>query len=194
MKKPVGVILAGGESRRFGSPKAFANFRGIPMYQHVQTVLEPFVEHLIIISHPKLFERFSNDSSLLVLQDLPPFQGKGPLAGIYSALTLVESEDFLIFPCDAPLIKKTYIEWLLIRAKERPSAPGIIPNFHSQFQPLMGYYRKSCLPFLKVLLESDQLRVRDLIESAQIPVLEVPDDVAGATFYNVNTQQHLKEI
>lgn len=194
MTKPVGVILAGGASRRFGSPKAFATFRGLPLYHHVRTALEPYVERLIIISHPDLVERFSKDSSILVLQDLPAYRGKGPLAGIFSALTLVEAEDFFVVPCDSPLIQSTYINWLLQQAKELPLAKGIVPTFQGQLHPLMGLYRKQCLPFLKTLLELNQLRVKALIQTAQIPALEVPPNVAGPTFYNVNTEQDLQGI
>lgn len=82
----VGAILAGGESRRFGSPKAFAKQNGVYFFQRAVEALCPSVEELYIVSHPTLVARFQQEASEKVIGDDEKYRGQGPLAGIYTVM------------------------------------------------------------------------------------------------------------
>lgn len=194
MTERVGVILAGGESRRFGSPKAFALYRGLPLYEHVKHVLTPFVNEVIVISHPELVEQFEQDLDVRVFQDLEAFQGKGPLAGILTALTLTTADDYLVFSCDVPLISAEYIRWLIHQGEVFSNSNGVIPIENELLHPMMGLYRRSVRDYLKELLDSNQLRVKHLIDKANIPCLPVDSRIPPTTFYNINFLDQLQEL
>lgn len=72
-----GVILAGGESSRFGEPKAFVRYNGKYFYEYSLQALVPFTNQVVIISHPSLTSRFSQDPAVKVTEDIPLFAGKG---------------------------------------------------------------------------------------------------------------------
>ncbi len=57
--KTVGVVLAGGLSRRFGSPKAFARIGTEYFYERALEALEPFCEEVIVVTREELLERFA---------------------------------------------------------------------------------------------------------------------------------------
>lgn len=192
--KRVGVILSGGASRRFGAPKAFAEFRGRPMYQTVRDQLSRVVDQILVVSHPELVSQFSKDTRIDITEDLAPFQGKGPLAGLFTAFKVSKADELLVFPCDAPLVQESYMDWLLEKSSELKEEDGGVPSFNGRLHPLMGFYRQGCLAVLETLLKTDQLRVRGLIDQANIPILHVPNRLTETPFYNVNTREDLDQL
>lgn len=192
MPSRIGVILAGGQSRRFGEHKAFATYQGLPLYQHVKQALQPYVCRFVVISHPDLMARFQQASDLTVLEDRLAYQGRGPLAGIYTALSVIEADDYLVFPCDAPLVQKDLIRWLIRQSEANAFANGVAPISGKRLHPLTALYKRTCLPFIKDLLDNNQLRVKDLIENAEIPCIEVDASIDPISFSNINTKEELQ--
>jgi molybdopterin-guanine dinucleotide biosynthesis protein A len=94
--KPLGAILAGGASRRFGADKAMALLAGRPLITHVRTALAP---HCRAVS---LCGRDGEDG----VPDRPA-GGRGPLAGLNAALHAAVQRGcsvVLVAPCDTPLL------------------------------------------------------------------------------------------
>jgi molybdopterin-guanine dinucleotide biosynthesis protein A len=94
--KTLGAILAGGESRRFGSDKADAILNGRKLVDHVAEALRRDCDALVICgrTHPQI----------LRLEDRPS-AGLGPLGGLCAALIHGRNGGFdavLAAPCDAP--------------------------------------------------------------------------------------------
>lgn len=73
----MGAILAGGQSRRFGSDKALAMVDGAPMIEIVIAALGPQVDALAVCGR---------DWPGLISLDDRPGGGAGPLAGLNAAL------------------------------------------------------------------------------------------------------------
>lgn len=102
MSRTVGILLAGGLSSRFGSPKAFAEIDGRLFYERVYEALAAACDQVVIVTRPELIGRFP--AGLDVIADLPEVAGKGPLAGICSAMEERPAERYLVLPCDMPFI------------------------------------------------------------------------------------------
>jgi molybdenum cofactor guanylyltransferase len=83
--KLLGAILAGGQSRRFGSDKALALLDGKPLLDHVSDALCPQVDALVVAGREWL--------GLESVADLPE-PGLGPLAGLAGALDHAERNGF----------------------------------------------------------------------------------------------------
>jgi molybdopterin-guanine dinucleotide biosynthesis protein A len=190
----IGIILAGGESRRFGSPKAFATFKDKPLYDYVVEALRPFVDHLVIVSHPNLVDRFSQDTRLQVVVDDERYIGRGPLAGLYTVMSRYEAETYYVLPCDTPLVSQALIKWLDLMGESHPYVNGVVPIVENRLQPLFGLYRKGCLPYLEELLASNSLKVKALIDQAHILCASVDSMLPDTLFFNVNTRDELSEV
>lgn len=96
----LGAILAGGQSRRFGSDKAMADLGGRPMIVCVAEALAPFVDATIVCGHPSV------PPGLASVPDLPE-PGLGPLGGLAGALHHAASHGFgtvLSVGCDTPVL------------------------------------------------------------------------------------------
>lgn len=96
----LGAILAGGQSRRFGSDKAMADLGGRPMIVRVAEALAPFVAATVICGHPSV------PRGIVGVSDLPR-PGLGPLGGLAGALHHAVNHGFaavLSVGCDMPVL------------------------------------------------------------------------------------------
>jgi molybdenum cofactor guanylyltransferase len=100
----LGVVLAGGLSRRMASPtpKALLDFKGRAMIAHALEALQPQVGAMVINANTEqsTFEAFG----FPVVQDR--VEGfVGPLAGLHAAmLSNPGYEWFVMCPCDSPFL------------------------------------------------------------------------------------------
>lgn len=149
----LGAVLAGGRSRRFGSDKALAEWRGRPLVDHVAAALVPHVERVVICG-----------------RDLPdrPGPGLGPLGGINAALAHAAVHGFdrvLVAPCDTPLLD----ERLLTRLA---AADG--PAFLADL-PVIGIWSAALVAHLdEWLATSDDHSVRTWAKAAGAEPLRIP--------------------
>ena len=92
----LGAILAGGQSRRFGSDKAAAIVDGKPLIEQVASRLRPQVEELVVVG--------KHWPGLDYVPDLP-VAGLGPIGGLAGALAHAKQLGFdavLSSGCDLP--------------------------------------------------------------------------------------------
>src|SRR5436190_2018424 len=93
------VVLAGGESRRFGSDKALATFRGEPLVGRVLRLLREagFAQVVLAAKDTAKYASFLPPEGLL--RDVRPIQT--PLAGLAAGLRA--SRHALVFACAADM-------------------------------------------------------------------------------------------
>ncbi|MBM7663225.1 molybdopterin-guanine dinucleotide biosynthesis protein A [Bacillus mesophilus] len=193
MGKTVGIILSGGESRRFGKPKAFATYEGTPFWEQSYLALKDTTDAQLIVSHETLAEEFSNHTSLPIILDDPSVRGKGPMAGIYSGMKETEADWYVVLSCDIPAIQKEVIFKLL--SYRQSSVDAIIPVINERFQPLVGIYHSSTLPVMKELLEHNNFRVISLLEQVNTLYLsETELRVEPLLFQNINDQDAYQQL
>lgn len=96
----LGAILAGGQSRRFGSDKALADIGGQPMICRVAEALAPFVAGIVVSGHP------APPVGLIGVADRP-HPDLGPLGGLAGALFHARAHSHagvLSVGCDTPIL------------------------------------------------------------------------------------------
>lgn len=163
MNRTVGVLLAGGLSRRFGSPKAFAELDGKPFYEYALKALEAASDHVVVVSRPELISRFPKE--LDVITDLENFEGQGPLAGIMTAMSERPADQYLVLPCDMPFIGATETEALMKLAKNSNDVTAL--RNQEEAIPLFSIWNVRIKDKLEAELESGQLRVMEFMEKVQ---------------------------
>ncbi|MCA1826408.1 MAG: molybdenum cofactor guanylyltransferase [Myxococcales bacterium] len=160
MRDACALVLAGGESRRFGSDKALAQFRGQPLLAHALkgVCAAGFAQVALAAKDPRKYAAVTDELAYLngrkieLLHDVRPFQT--PLAGLAAGLRASRHE--LVFACaaDMPFAADPALIDALTAAIARHDA--VVPEAGGSLQPLCGMWRKTCLPIAEELLESSR--------------------------------------
>lgn len=189
----VGILLAGGISRRFGKPKAFASYHNTPFYQWAKKALVPCVHRIIIVSHPLLLDEFTCRGEHGVVKDLPPFQGRGPLAGMYTVMKQEKAEWYVVLPCDAPKMTSYMMQKILSFIDEEIDA--VVPVIRGQAQPLMGVYHGRVAATIEELLHTGDYRMASLLNRCRVCIVTEKElGTSGEEFDNINDETAYEEL
>lgn len=186
-----GAILAGGQSRRFGAPKATAVLGGEPLVRHVYRALAAATEPVVVVSHLELAD---------ALPGVPTLADRWPagaaLAGIEAALSWAEQHGLagaLCVGCDLPFLAPSLLRALLQMAAHDGGAQAVVPESGGRhgFEPLCACYAVSALPVVRARLERAQHGLAGLVAELRhrrLPLAQVrahgePD----VLFLNLNT-------
>ncbi|MGO1210167.1 MAG: molybdenum cofactor guanylyltransferase MobA, partial [Pseudomonas putida] len=104
------LILAGGRGQRMGGrDKGLVAWQGEPLVAHVQRVVRPLSDDLVI-SCNRNQEAYRTYADQLVGDAEADFPG--PLAGVIAGLKVARHEWMVVLACDAPLVDRDLIEAL----------------------------------------------------------------------------------
>ena len=182
----VAVILAGGRSRRFGSEKAMALFKGEPLIaQAVRRLSEQGLEVAINAPDKSGAAGWASARGLAVIGD-DPADPKGPLAGLMAGLLWAKSRgasSLATSPCDTPYLP-TDLQTNLAAALT-DTAGGVTVRSPSGLQPLSSIWRvNQALAALSAhFAQGRHPAVHDLL--AELSAVEVMFD-SDAPFANLN--------
>jgi molybdopterin-guanine dinucleotide biosynthesis protein A len=167
-----GVLLVGGASMRFGSPKALARIDGSTLAEIGWDKLA-FCDERIAVG--KTADAL--DLPFPVLDD--GSETRAPIAGVIAGLRASAHELCVMLPVDMPRIEPGSLAALAAACDDVAMPPT---------GPLPGAYRRSALPALERRLAAgelalhaalDQLRVRIVrIDSVELANVNTPDDLA----------------
>ena len=162
-----GVLLVGGSSSRFGSPKALATLRGETLAERAwRTLGEAFGERRLAVG--------KGDLELPFHVVVEPAEPRAPIVGVIAGLRAAATATAVFLPVDCPLVTPG----LLCEIGEREAVP--------QTGPLPGAYSKADLPELERRLASDELSLRGVNPN----VIEVGE----YELVNLNTREELSAL
>lgn len=190
-----GVVLAGGDSRRMGRPKAGLDVGGESLVGRVVRILQTLcAEVLIVTKSPLDFLEFNTK----IVRDLIP--GQGPLGGLATGLFYSRRPWVLTLACDLPCLKSDLLVLLLETARAAPAGPRVIvPRTKDGWQPLVAVYSPLCLKPIRRYLQSGGRKV-DEIRRHGVIWHEVGEDQLRAvdpdleSFTNINTPEELELV
>jgi molybdenum cofactor guanylyltransferase len=169
-----GVLLVGGASTRFGSPKALARFRGRTLAEIAWDALGFCDERLAV---GKAADGL--DLPFPLLDD--GSEVRAPIAGVVAGLRAAANELAVVLPVDTPLVDRPALEALAAAAGDVAVAAS---------GPLPGAYRRSALPALEQALAAGRLSLRDAIAGLAVTTL----DLDPALLVNINTRDDLDRL
>ncbi|WP_203247524.1 molybdenum cofactor guanylyltransferase [Sporosarcina beigongshangi] len=186
--RTVGIVLAGGESRRFGSPKAFAKLGQRYFYEIAIDALKVCCDEVIIVTRPELVDNYPVEVG--VITDVAEFAGLGPLAGILSAMESVEADRYIVLPCDMPYVDEAVIGKLLVQHEQAVTAVVVDGRQH----PLVSIWDRSVKGNLREALDNGQLRVMPVLKSSGVRWIDgsLLTDDEKRVFTNMNTPEVLE--
>ncbi|MCD7033571.1 molybdenum cofactor guanylyltransferase [Metabacillus sp. GX 13764] len=191
--KTAGVVLAGGLSRRFGEPKAFAIYNGKRFLDYSLNALKDAAESLAVVCRKEHKQEIAATCSANIIEDLEAVKGQGPLAGIYSAMSAVPADWYIILPCDAPLVPKSAVQYLKTAAEKEMDAKAIVPVNEEGIQPLIAVYHADAKALILDLLVSGKQSMKAFLD--EIPVRYIEGDLFNKEYLaNINDQEALSRL
>lgn len=132
----LGVVLAGGGSRRMGRDKARLGWAGATLAERAAAVLGEVCDEVVVAGPPGLSRR-----GLEAIADL--FPGRGPLAGIHAGLERANGRPVLVLACDLPLVPAALMRHLVMTAGEQHAGAWAVAD-GERLQPACGLYGADC--------------------------------------------------
>jgi molybdopterin-guanine dinucleotide biosynthesis protein A len=168
-----GVLLVGGASRRYGSPKALVQLDGETLADRGRRVLGEACDEVLVVGK-------AGELPFAVIDDGTDV--RAPLAGVVAGLRAARNEVAVFLPVDCPRVTAE-----TLRALGEACRDAAVP----QTGPLPGAWAKSALPLLEARLESGPLalhRTYDELDVAVVAVdpalvadVDTPSDLARLT-------------
>lgn len=181
------AILAGGASKRFGSDKTFAKFRGMPLIKHLIWRFRKHTDDLFIVS------RFDQPDRLQSV-DIPIIYDshvdRTIMGAVIDSIEASKNEWVFIIAVDFPLINWPIVNWISEGLEVQKDALFVLPKLRTGYQPLCALYRKGCLEILRHRLSKNQQRMQDICDEKNCLNLEVPKQFQWQ-FLNMNTVEDL---
>jgi len=187
------IILAGGNSSRFGRNKALEIINGKNLIQRVVNCLISLSKEIIIVTAQN--ESLSCSPSLPMIKTMADIHpGKGPLSGIYSGLVTSLCSGAIVVGCDMPFLNIALLNYM---TQLSPAFDVVAPRIGDKIEPLCAIYSKNCLAPIHKLLERNELRISELFSVVRVRYVEEDEidrfDPEHLSFYNINTQADLDE-
>ncbi len=180
----VGLVLAGGASRRMGVDKAALVLD--PGDPHAPTLaalaagrLQRCCSRVLIADRGREFVARS------LAQPVADGPGAGPAAGILGAAAVFPRASLLVLACDLPAADAALLRRVLAVAAEDPGVSWVLTRDDDGLQPLCALYRPAVLAALAQQVSEGHFALRKLAKCREVRWRAV--DAGPAELVNINT-------
>lgn len=180
------AVMAGGQSSRMGRDKAFVTVGGRPLIEHVLARVSDLgqVETFIVGPHTPGYVALG----LPLVNDLQP--GAGPLGGIFTALSVAQTEQVVIVACDVPFVSAglvvQMVAWMATGEWD-----VVVPRVGGRPQALVAVYSNACRVVIAAALQRGVRKVTAFYEHVRVRYVDEAEiavhDRDGVGFMNLNT-------
>lgn len=189
MNDVTGVVLAGGQARRMeGQDKGLVLLNNKPMIEYVIEALRPQVGHLLINAN-RNHNKYSEYGFEIVSDELSGYHG--PLAGMASALNIIQTPYMLTAPCDSPFIPDDLAQ-RLITALETENADISVAHSGERMQPVFCLMKKQLLSSMNDFLNQGERKIDKWFKQHTLAIADFSD--IPKTFDNLNTIEDIKTV
>ena len=178
------LVLAGGDSRRMGRPKAWIEVGDTVLLRYVVERLAPaFSEVMVSFAEP---EQMEQHVPYRVVFDRK--RSSGPLAGLEAGLVSCRTEVLFAVAYDMPYVARSTGELAVAAAR---SCDAAIPRHDGLFEPVCGAYRKTALPKIVGALDAGNYTAHEVVMDLDVTWLEGLDTTQ---FESLNTPADLERF
>lgn len=174
-----GVVLCGGRSSRMGTDKSLLEYRGLPLSEHMSSLLRLAGMNDVFISGP---------------QGIPDaLAGLGPLGGLHACVEALAGKfcHVLFVPTDMPLLNLQRLRMLAFHAG---TADALYYSNHVfPLRLSLSAQTRSKLAAQLIQSESSRRSIKDFIGSLSTQSLPLSDSELEC-FVNINTPQEWRAL
>lgn len=183
----VGLILAGGQSKRMGRSKAELVFQNETLLARALRRLGPVCERILVSVSA------STQLTLPGVEVVPDsYPGRGSLIGLASGLRAAD-EPVLALAVDMPFLNLQLLQYLTSLA---PGWEAVVPRPGNFVEPLHAVYTPACLPVFEDQIRSGIMQILPAYARLRVRYVEVEElkrfDPTGLAFFNLNTPEDLR--
>ncbi len=170
-----GILLVGGASTRFGSPKPLARLDDETLAERAWRILGEACDHRLAMGKAEdgleLPFPLTDDRSTT----------RAALAGVVAGLRAAPTDTAVVLPVDVPLVTPDILKKLAKACADAAS---------TRSGPLPAAFRKRALPVLERRLEEGQLALHEALAELDTRRVEVDETLLA----NVNTPDDLRRL
>lgn len=179
----MGVVLAGGASRRMGRDKAALPLDGETLLARVVRLVRAALGSALVVGP---LERAALVPGVRVVPDAQP--GQGPLGAIATALSVVNEPYIFVVACDMPFLNPALVAYL---ARLAPGFDAVVPRTAWGTEQLHAVYGRACRAAIAAQLATGERAVAPLYTHVHTRYVAPEEwmayDPDGTSFRNVNT-------
>jgi molybdopterin-guanine dinucleotide biosynthesis protein A len=180
MGELVGVLLAGGRSKRMGTDKALLVYAGERQIERAVRLLGRFCARVLVSVRADQASDPAFAARELVVDDPAD---SGPGAGLLAAWQAAPEAALLVIATDLPLVDEQLLETLVAARNPRTLATAFA-HADGTLEPLCTIWEPAALPRLRAHAQIEPVSLRKVLEEAKISGLAPPD---SASLRSVNT-------
>ena len=179
-----GAVLAGGQSVRMGRPKhALPLPDGRPMIEAVADVMAQVCQEVVVVG---------STDALATLQHIDDLRSRqGPLGGIEALLASGLDTQYLVCPCDVPLVTSDLLKALTVPSSAAATVLRI--DAEDTVRRLPARLSAEALDTVRTLLDQKRRAVYQLMQCLEIEVIGASPEW-GEHLVNINTLQEYEAL
>ncbi len=186
----LGVILAGGKSKRFGQDKSEVKLGDKTLIEHTLHKIKSKFSKIIIVSNSKILKDYT------IIKDCIDDQ-LGPLVAVLSAMKWIKKNNFsynwiATFPCDTPFFNISIIDEFIKVSKLNNSLLYFVKSKEKRHN-IFGLWSLQLIEILeKDIIENNYRKVEKWANKVGVKTINVSYDNLDP-FFNINTKEDLIE-
>ena len=187
------IVLAGGQSSRMGQDKALIALEGVPLLRQVCEVALNCASCVYVVTPwPERYQDILPGACSVIRETPFPNQTQlhGPLVGFAQGLAEIETDWVLLLACDLPNLQVEVLQSWATKLETVPkNAIALLSKQPKGWEPLCGFYRRSCLPLLTQFINAGGRSFQRWLSQHPVQELQVSD---SQIFFNCNTPSELE--
>jgi len=193
--KLTAIVLAGGQSARMGTDKALIPIDGVPLISKICNIAKSCSDRVYVVtSWPERYREII-PSDCQLIPEVPiagENQPSGPLVGFAQGLNPVESDWVLLLACDLPKLRADVLQdWAEKLPEVQEQAIALLVRQELGWEPLCGFYRRSCLPELTQFIQEGGRSFQQFLASQTVAELPLTDP---EMLFNCNRPEDLEKL
>jgi molybdopterin-guanine dinucleotide biosynthesis protein A len=182
------AILAGGESKRMGRPKAELFIAGEPILSYLlRRFAWPGPTMLVTApgrQHPPRAEGFDKEV-------VDPVPGQGPLRGVLTALENATTPAVIIATVDMPAITAAQLLWLESQLSACPQAIALMITVGNRLESFPSIFRAGAIDVIRARLAAADRSMHQLATADGIELVPAAREWGDTVWTNLNTPDDL---
>ena len=188
----LGVVLAGGKSKRFGDDKTTAKLGNKSLLDHTIEKIEKKFDEILIISNNE--KHISIKKNVFSTNDL--IEGHlGPLVGVLSAMEWIKKHKknynwIATFPCDTPFFDENLVDKIMNCPKNSSKKLFFLKSGNRRHN-IFGLWSLELKDILLKDINKGHRKVEEWANKVGSEIIEINDE-NDYNFLNINTKEDLE--